>query len=238
MMPKPIIRTVIALVGLCACLQPLESAEIKGRVVVEYQGMFDPDNSTQTYPVSVALLPAEGQRMARRSPRVERVEIIGNRMRPAFITVQKGDHVKFINRDNVFHELFSLSPGEPVSLHLGKASDPTAQQSMVLKQQGTTHFFCRIHSKSYARIEVVDTPYLQMVQSGRMFHFVGLAAGEWKLRLASVAGEIQWIPVTAMTSPPPLQLTITSRGGGNGSGKLRPQAGVAELYQERGRQER
>jgi len=237
-MQKSIIQAVIALTGLCACLQPLESAEIKGTVVVEYQGMFDPDNSTQTYPVSVALLPAEGQRMARRSPRIESVEVIGNRMRPAFITVQKGDHVKFINRDDVFHELFSLSPGEPVSLQLGKASDQSAQQSIVLKQPGTTHFFCRIHSKSYARIEVVDTPYLQMVQSGRTFHFVGLAAGKWKLRLASAAGEIQWIPVTAMTSPPPLQLTITSRGGGNGAGKLRPEAGIAGLYQEKGQQER
>jgi len=225
----------MALAGLCACLQTVAAAEIRGTVVVEYQGMFDPDSSTQTYAVSVALIPAEGQRLVRRSARVERVEIIDNRMRPAFITVQKGDHIKFINRDNVFHELFSLSPGEPVSLHLGKVSDISSQQSLVLKQPGTTHFFCRIHSKSYARIEVVDTPYLQMVQPGHQFHFVGLAPGEWKLRLASAAGEIQWIPVTAMTSPPPLHLTITSRGGGNGARKFRSQTGIAELYQEKGR---
>ncbi len=232
-MPKPTIQILIALTGLCACLQAVESAEIRGTVAVEYQGMFDPDGSTQTYPVSVALVPAEGQRLVHRSPRVERVEIIENRMRPAFMTVQKGDHIKFINRDEVFHELFSLSPGKPVSLQLGKAPDRSSQQSLVLKQTGTTHFFCRIHSKSYARIEVVDTPYLQMVQPGHLFHFTGLAPGKWKLRLASAAGEIRWIPVTAMTSPAPLQLTITSRGGGNGAGKLRPRAGIAELYQER-----
>jgi len=235
MMPKPMIQTLITLMGLFACLQAVESAEIRGTVVVEYQGMFDPDSSTQTYPVSVALIAAEGQRLVRRSPRGERVEIIENRMRPAFITVQKGDHVKFINRDDVFHELFSLSSGEPVSLHLGKASDQSSQQSLVLKQPGTTHFFCRIHSKSYARIEVVDTPYFQMVQPGHQFHFVGLAPGKWKLRLASAAGAIRWIPVTAMTSPPPLRLTITSRGGGNGAGKLGSRAGIAGLYQKRER---
>ena len=233
MMSKPIIQILIALTGLFACLQAVESAEIRGTIVVEYQGMFDPDNSTQTYPVSVALIPAEGQRLVHRSSRVESVEIIQNRMHPAFITVQKGDHVKFINRDEVFHELFSLSPGEPVSLHLGKVSDQSSQQSLVLRQPGTTHFFCRIHSKSYARIEVVDTPYLQMVQPGHQFHFVGLTPGKWKLRLASAAGKVRWIPVTAMTSPPPLHLTITSRGGGNGTGKFRSQAGIAGLYQEK-----
>jgi plastocyanin len=232
-MPNLTIQIQIALAVFCACIQTVECAEVRGTVVVEYQGMFDPDSSTQTYPVSVALLPGKGQRMANRRPRVERVEVIENRMRPAFMTVQKGDRIKFINRDDVFHELFSLSPGEPVSLRLGKVSDQSSQQSLVLKQPGTTHFFCRIHSKSYARIEVVDTPYLQMVQPGHQFQFVGLAPGEWKLRLASAAGETRWIPVTAMTSPVPLNLTVLSRGGGSGAGKLGPRTGIAELYQER-----
>ena len=232
-MSKLTIQMLIALTGFCGCLQTVECAEVRGAVVVEYQGLFYPDSSTQTYPVSVALLPAKGQRLVHRSPRVEKVEIIENRMRPAFMTVQKGDRIEFINRDDVFHELFSLSPGEPVTLQLGKGSDKSSRQSLVLKQPGTTHFFCRIHSKSYARIEVVDTPYLQMVQPGHQFHFSGLAPGEWKLRLASVAGETQWIAVTAMTSPIPLKLTLASRSGGNGTGKLRPQAGIAELYQQR-----
>ena len=170
--------------------------------------------------------------MAHRCFCVEWVEVVENRMRPAFMTVQKGDRIKFINRDDVFHELFSLSPGEPVSLRLGKVSDQSSQQSLVLKQPGTTHFFCRIHSKSYARIEVVDTPYLQMVQPGHQFQFVGLAPGEWKLRLASAAGKTRWIPVTAMTSPVPLKLTVLSRGGGSGAGKLGSRTDIAELYQE------
>jgi len=233
-MPKLIIRIIFALTGFYGCMNAAICAEIKGTVVVEYQGMFDPDSSTQVHPVSVALVPAKGQRLVHRSSRVESVEIIENRMRPAFITVQKGDRVKFINRDDVYHELFSLTSGKSVSLKLGKKSDHSSQQSLALKQTGTTHFFCRIHSKSYARVEVVDTPYLQMVQPGHQFHFVGLAPGEWKLRLASAAGETQWIPVTAMTSPVPLKLTIASHGGGNGRGKFRTQTGIAELYRETG----
>ncbi len=205
-----------ALTGFCTCLQLVSAAEIRGTVTVEYQGMFDPDGATPVYPVAVALLPASGQHLPRRSPHVEQVEIIGNRMRPAFLMVHKGDRVRFINRDHVFHELFTLSADHPVALQLGKASTAGSQQSLRLDQTGTTHFFCRIHSKSYARIEVVDTPYLQMVQPGHQFHFVGLAAGEWKLRLASADGKTRWLPVTAMTSPAPLRLSVMSRGGGRG----------------------
>lgn len=228
------LQLLVSLAGALVSLSAVRAAEVRGTVTVEYQGMFVPDSSTPVYPVSVALLPARGQRMVHRRPRVERVEIVDNRMHPAFFTVKKGDRVKFINRDEVFHELFTLSPGEPVSLQLGKVSSRTAQQSLLLDHVGTTHFFCRIHSKSYARIEVVDTPYLQMVKPGHQFHFTGLAAGEWILRLASADGETRRQTVTAMTSPIPLRLTVVSRGGGSGSVELRPESGIAGLFRRQG----
>ena len=153
-------------------------------------------------------------------------------MHPAYLTVQKGDRIRFINRDRVFHEIFSLSPGEPLKMSLTKADTDGKESAVTLNQAGTTHFFCRIHNKSYARIDVVETPYLQMMQPGQTFHFVGLASGKWKLRLASPAAETQWIPVSALTSPPPLKLTLTSRGGGAGGNPIKAQSGVENLYRE------
>jgi len=235
MKSRPTIRILLAIPALLACLQPLTAAEVKGTVTVDYRGLFRADNGTQSYPVSVALVPAEGQRMIRRAARRQAIEIIDNRMRPAFITVQKGDHIRFTNRDPVFHEVFSLSPGEPVSVRLGKTGAENDSTDLVLDQVGTTHFFCRIHNKSYARVDVVDTSYLQTVQPGQVFHFVGLAPGGWRLRLASPAGETRWIAVTAMTSPPPLHLTFASRDGGFAGSKLKAQAGVTQLYPVPGR---
>lgn len=234
MTAKPKIRILAALLLLLACQQPVVAAEVKGTVTVDYRGLFTADSGVQSYPISVALEPAEGQKMMRRAARRQSIEIIDNRMHPAFITVQKGDHIRFINRDSVFHEVFSLSPGEPVSVHLGKNSGNNDTTTLVLDQAGTTHFFCRIHNKSYARVDVVDTSFLQMIQPGQVFHFVGLVSGKWTLRLASPAGETRWVPVTAITSPPPLRLTIASRDGGYASSRLKPQASVAQLYQAPG----
>ena len=230
MIAKPQIRILLVLMTLFHGLHPVVAAEVRGTVTVDFRGLFTADSGVQSYPVSVALEPAEGQRMTRRAARRQTIEIIGNRMHPAFITVQKGDHIRFINRDSVFHEVFTLSPGEPVSVRLGKSEERNSSVTLDLDQVGTTHFFCRIHNKSYARADVVDTSYLQMIQPGHEFHFVGLSPGKWKLRLASPAGETRWVPVTAMTAPPPLKLSIASRDGGNADSKLKAQAGVAQLY--------
>ncbi len=212
---------------------PVLGAEVRGTVTMTYQGMFQADTRARPEPVSVALLPAEGQRVLLRRPRLHRVEIVDNRMSPAFFTVKKGDSVRFINRDGVYHEIFSLSSGKSWSARLDRAGQGSSHSPrLVLDVPGTTHFFCRIHNKSYARIEVVDTPYLETIEAGRMFHFVGLAGGRWKLRLAAPAAETRWIDVSAMTSPPPLALRLASRGGGQGGSRLKTQAGVEQLYRD------
>ena len=224
------------LLSVFALFASAHAAEVSGTVAIDHQGLFGPESGSTEYAVSVALVPDEGQAVKARGSRLKQIEIRGNRMHPAFLTVQRGDRVEFINRDAVFHQLFSLSGGETVSIQLGKAGGHQRNRtSFELTEPGTTHFFCRIHSKSYARIDVVDTPYLQTIRSGESFSFSGLAPGRWKLRLASPAAETQWIDVRALTASPPLLLTLASRDGGKGAGKLKAQSGIGQLYRYQGR---
>lgn len=209
------------------------AAEVRGTVTLEYQGMFSADTSVQPQPVSVALLPAQDQHVSARRPRLHRVEIVGNRISPAFFTARKGDSIRFRNLDSVYHEIFSLSPEKPWSVRLDRAgSSQATSPELALDKTGTRHFFCRIHSKSYARVDVVDTPYLVTVQSGRPFQFVGLAGGRWKLRVATPTAETRWIEVDAITAPPPLAVRLVSRGGGQARGQLNARAGVEQLYRD------
>lgn len=219
----------LALLGMQAL--PLAAAEVRGTVSVDYQGLFAHGDAASTHLVSVALLPAAGQRTARRTANRQTIEIVDNRMQPAFMTVQQGDSVEFINHDNVYHELFSLSSGKPLQTRLGKAGDYGRDRAVFkLNQAGTIHFFCRIHNKSYARIEVVDTPYIQMVEPGGSFDFTGIAPGRWRLRLTAPSAETGWVEVSAVTSPPPLQLTLKSHGGGTGRSGPGQAADVELLY--------
>lgn len=223
-------KTIIVLLA-CSLCTAVSAAEVRGTVNVAYQGLFGTDANTPGYPVSVALLPAQGQRMKRQLPVAHRIDISQNRMQPAFITVQLGAKIEFVNLDNVYHQVFSLSSSNPVSAQIGKADSKQNRLSVILTETGITHFFCRIHSKSYARIDVVNTPYLQMVSAGKTFHFSDLAPGRWNLRLAAPAAETQLIPVTAVTTPPPLNLTLASRGGGSSSAdNLNLLSGVERLF--------
>lgn len=190
-----------------------QAAEIRGTVSVDYQGLFAKNDAARKHPVSVALLPVGRSAPPPRNARTRRVEIIANRMQPAFITVRRGDRVEFVNRDNVYHELFTLSAGNARRIRIGKAGEPGDRATLRLSEIGTNHFFCRIHNKSYARIDVVETPYIRMIEPGGSFEFSRLKPGPWRLRVATPAAETAWIDVSAVTSPPPLQLMLKSRGG-------------------------
>jgi plastocyanin len=208
-------------------------AEVAGTVGVAHQGLFDADASVQSHPISVALFPAEGQAPSPRESVDHEIDILEHRMRPAFSSIQLGARVTFVNHDPVFHQLFSLSQTAPISVQLAKADDPDGRRVTIRPEQpGTTHIFCRIHSKSYARIDVLDTPYFDTVQAGGRFHFSGLAPGRWKLRLASPGAETKWTEVVALTEPPEKRFTLISYDGGWAPDRVQNHARVEQLYQE------
>ncbi len=226
--PAPFLPLLVAAVLAAA---PGQSAEIGGRVSVRYAGLFQPDASMSDVPVSVALLPVRDRKVGLRSPQVVQIEVIGNRIVPPFLTLQTGDAVEFVNRDNVFHELFSVSPERPFDIVLAKvdATKPVTQK-VLFDKPGSMHVFCRIHNKSYARIDVLDTPYQKMVQAGEAFRFADIPTGRWTLRLASPGAETRLIDVDALTSPPSLTLELRSMIGGSGAGPLSGEAAVERLF--------
>jgi plastocyanin len=214
------------------------SAEIRGSVSVRYAGLFQADTGLSDIPVSVALLPADGRKVKLRKARVRRAEIIDNRIMPAFITLQSGDSVEFVNRDSVFHQLFSVSPERPFDITLSKVDQDARNEGRVaFDKPGTVHIFCRIHNRSYARVDVLATPHQQMVSAGESFDFTGISSGTWLLRLASPGAETLFKEVQALTSPPALHLELRSHNGGSGKQSFSGQYAIDQLYTVGGLQE-
>lgn len=208
------------------------SAEVRGSVEFIYNGIFSTGADTRNQPIAVALLPVGSRQLPQSKAAIHQMEISDNRILPSYLTAQTGDRVVFVNTDSVYHQLFSLSQDVPFEITLGKSdSGKPKQASLKLEHAGTVHIFCRIHNKSYARLDVLETPYQQMITAGQPFYFSGLQAGRWMLRLASPAAETRLIPVDAITSPPPLKLELASHGGGATLNKLGMHPAIERMYQ-------
>lgn len=205
------------------------AAEIRGSVSVQHGGVFDDRGvALRDFPVSVALYPAEGQGVPRGGLVEHELSVDGNRIQPLYLAVKRGDRVRFRHEDGIFHELFSHSKAQPFELHLDRAgSDDNA--SLILKEAADMHWFCRIHAKSYARIDVLETPLIRMLRDGEGFEFRDLAPGKWLLRVAAPGAETRIIEATAMTAPPPLQIELAVLGFGLAGDPPRSVA-VEELF--------
>ena len=101
----------------------------------------------------------EGQSLKRESQRAHFHSQIDQRNAefiPHVLAVIRGTVVDFINRDNVYHNVFSFSPAK--KFNIGRR--PTGQAvPVVMDKPGIVEVFCDIHSNMSAYIVVLDNDY-------------------------------------------------------------------------------
>lgn len=220
-------------IGLCLSAGTSGSAEVRGVVTLQQTAAFGAQVEPLRLPVSVALFPLEGQRLPARPPARHDIILHGNALRPLYLVLQRGDRLRFRSEDGLYHELFSRAPharrGESLELRLGPAATGR-EASLIMNEAADWHWFCRIHARSYARVDVVDTPLVRMVGSGEPFEFGGLPPGKWRLRVAAPGAETRHLEVRAMTVPPPLDVRLSVKGFTPSTGAPQPPPGVEQLY--------
>lgn len=227
-------HTITALLSLGLCLAagaPL-AAEVRGMVTLQRAAAFGGQAEPVRFPVSVALFPLEGQRLPAAAPARHDIVLHGNALRPLYLVVRRGDRLRFRSDDGLHHELFSHAPhprhGAPsLELRLGPAA---READLAMDEVADWHWFCRIHARSYARVDVVDTPLVRMVSPGEVFEFGALPPGKWRLRVAAPGADIRYLEVQAMTAPPMLDIRIPVKGFTPGTGASTPPPGVEQLY--------
>ena len=192
----------------------VSAAEVRGSVSLQQSGLFSGHSAVEPV-IGLALWPAEpGLTPAAPTPVRHRLRVDGSRIRPDYLLVRPGEEVRLVNLDPVEHQLFALVPGAQsevdVRLRPGRGSDVS---SISFTTPGTRHLFCRLHRRSYARIDVVDAPHLRRIGPGEQFEFRNLEAGRWRLRVAGIGAETLEQETVAVTAPPPLQLRLPVRSG-------------------------
>ena len=97
---------------------------------------------------------------------------------PHVATVLAGKSVAFPNTDPVFHNVFSLSPGNKFDLGLYKNGKSTDH---VFATPGLVRVFCNIHPSMTAYVLVLQNPWWCTVGDDGAWTLTDVPPGEWKL---------------------------------------------------------
>ncbi|VVD68227.1 methylamine utilization protein [Pandoraea anhela] len=142
------------------------------------------------------------------------------RFMPMITVVQKGAAIDFPNRDDIAHDVYSLSDAKRFELKLYRGGS----KQVVFDKPGVVTIGCNIHDMMIAYVVVVDTPYFAKAGDDGRGELPKVPAGRyrvavWHPRLgntpATVVGTFR-LPGDASTAAPgaapPLSLTLPLHG--------------------------
>ena len=99
---------------------------------------------------------------------------------PGLRPVRVGTEVRFPNRDDEYHSVFSYSKAR--RFDLGRYHRDETPAALVFDQPGVVKLFCEIHDHMRGTILVLDTPYFQKTRPQGVYRLDNLPAGRWLLR--------------------------------------------------------
>jgi len=149
------------------------------------------------------------------------------RFDPRILAVPAGTKVKFPNVDSIYHNAFSLSPGNTFDMGLYRKG---ASRDVVMKNPGIVRVYCNIHPDMAASVVVVDGNAFSIVQADGSYRIEGIPPGRHEVHIWSdVAGEqvvtLAFEPGRATDWSPELDATKYQRvAHTNKHGKAYPKA--------------
>jgi plastocyanin len=117
------------------------------------------------------------------------IEQVGKRFVPSWAVVQRGTVISFPNRDNIYHNVFSLSSGNSFDLGLYSAGE---SKSHTFNEPGEVEIYCNIHPQMAASTLVVPNRLFAKVKPDGTFDIGGVPAGKRKI--------VAWAPGSRLTS--------------------------------------
>jgi plastocyanin len=99
---------------------------------------------------------------------------------PNVLPVTKGTTVYFLNEDEFFHNIYSLTPGSRFNIGRRPPGDP---YPIKIKKSGAIKLSCDIHPHMYGIILSLDTPYFCRVDETGNYRIKNLPDGEYELRI-------------------------------------------------------
>jgi plastocyanin len=125
---------------------------------------------------------------------------VSKQFTPRFSVVPRGTTVSFPNQDSIFHNVFSLSPGNTFDLGTYRSGDKPGEVS--LNSTGVVQVFCNLHSQMSASVLVTPSRLYAVVDKSGAFQLDNIPVGKHRL--------VAWMPKAS--EPVTQEVEITSEG--------------------------
>jgi plastocyanin len=148
------------------------------------------------------------------------IEQVGKKFMPPWAVVQRGTTISFPNKDNIYHNVFSLSSGN--SFDLGLYSAGTEAKTHTFLEPGAVDIYCNIHPQMAASTLVVPNRHYAKVKPDGTFELAGVPAGRRKVVAWAPSSRLtaEWVEVSGgQTAEVKLKLEPKTPGHKNKSGQ-------------------
>lgn len=130
-------------------------------------------------PSRVAAVWLTGPNVRPGPPGTARLEQEGYQFRTGLLVVQTGTRVEFPNRDDDYHNVFSLSKTK--RFDLGRYRKDESPPSVTFDKAGVVRLFCEIHQHMRGVVLVVDSPHFATTDESGRFELRGVPPGRYTL---------------------------------------------------------
>ena len=99
---------------------------------------------------------------------------------PHILPVMAGTQVEWPNRDDIFHNVFSVSEAKPFDLDLYKGNPP--QKRVIFDKPGKVDVYCSIHANMHCVVLVLENPYFAMTDADGNYTLRNVPPGTYKIK--------------------------------------------------------
>jgi plastocyanin len=100
--------------------------------------------------------------------------------RPHVLPVLVGTTVEWPNRDEIYHNVFSISEAKEFDLGLYKNTD--SSKRVTFDKPGRVDIFCSIHKEMHCIVLALQTPYFAAADARNRYVITNVPAGVYKLK--------------------------------------------------------
>ena len=191
----------LGLIFLFEVALPGGTGTISGRVTLTKAGAALPDAGN-------AVVWIDGLRQSGAPAGVVKAEMKSERksFQPRVIAVPRDGAVDFPNVDPIFHNVFSVSPGNRFDLGLYRSG---TSKPNVFHEPGLVRVYCNIHPQMIGFVRVVDSSFAAVTNRDGSFRFEGVLPGAYTVKVwHEEGGETQLTARVRAGADSPLAFTL------------------------------